>query len=119
MFFLKSTGKRGKFWHIINDIRENVADSMEWVFLFPEFVEKVEVADGNKFEIHRADDAAFEIDAPWLLDILYTSDIDDYSSLQYFQRRLQASGIIDKLKEMGVKEGDTIRIDDFEFDYVD
>ena len=85
----------------------------------PEFVEKVEVADGNKFEIHRADDAAFEIDAPWLLDILYTSDIDDYSSLQYFQRRLQASGIIDKLKEMGVKEGDTIRIDDFEFDYVD
>ena len=25
----------------------------------PEFVEKVEVADGNKFEIHRADDAAF------------------------------------------------------------
>ena len=49
----------------------------------PEFVEKVEVADGNKFEIHRADDAAFEIDAPWLLDILYTSDIDDYSSLQY------------------------------------
>ena len=41
-FFLKSTGKRGKFWHIINDIRENVADSMEWVFLFPEFVEKVE-----------------------------------------------------------------------------
>ena len=85
----------------------------------PEFVEKVEVADGNKFEIHRADDAAFEIDAPWLLDIIYTSDIDDYSSLQYFQRRLQASGIIDKLKEMGVKEGDTIRIDDFEFDYVD
>ena len=85
----------------------------------PEFVEKVEIADGNKFEIHRADDAAFEIDAPWLLDILYTSDIDDYSSLQYFQRRLQASGIIDKLKEMGVKEGDTIRIDDFEFDYVD
>ena len=85
----------------------------------PEFVEKVEVADGNKFEIHRADDAAFEIDAPWLLDILYTSDIDDYSSLQYFQRRLQASGIIDKLKEMGVKEGDTIRIDDFEFYYVD
>ena len=53
------------------------------------------------------------------MDILYTSDIDDYSSLQYFQRRLQASGIIDKLKEMGVKEGDTIRIDDFEFDYVD
>ena len=85
----------------------------------PEFVEKVEVADGNKFEIHRADEAAFEIDAPWLLDILYTSDIDDYSSMQYFQRRLQASGIIDKLKEMGVKEGDTIRIDDFEFDYVD
>ena len=45
-------------------------------------------------------------------------NIDDYSSLQYFQRVLRQSGIIDRLEEMGVQEGDTVRIYDFEFEFV-
>ncbi|MEG2193002.1 MAG: Obg family GTPase CgtA [Oscillospiraceae bacterium] len=52
------------------------------------------------------------------MDILSTSNLDDYASLQYFQRRLRDSGIIKKLEDMGVHEGDTIRIEDFEFDFV-
>ncbi len=84
----------------------------------PEYVAPTTETDGNGFNIFRTDDGAFNIDAPWLVDLLNTSDIDDYSSLQYFQRRLRDSGIIDKLEEMGVQEGDTIRIDEFEFDFV-
>ena len=84
----------------------------------PEFV-KVEVEeDGNAFEIFRTDDGAFNIEADWLVRILNGTNVDDYESLQYFQRRLRDSGIIDRLEEMGVKDGETIRIEDFEFDYV-
>ena len=81
-------------------------------------VAKSQEMDGNSFRIFRTDDGAFNIDAVWLVDLLNTTDIDDYSSLQYFQRRLRDSGIIAKLEEMGVKEGDTIRIEDFEFEFV-
>ena len=84
----------------------------------PEYIVPTETIDGNSFTIFRTDDGAFNIDAQWLIDLLNTTDIDDYSSLQYFQRRLRDSGIIDKLEEMGVKEGDTIRIEDFEFEFV-
>ena len=84
----------------------------------PEYFVPTEDIDGNSFTICRSDDGAFNIDAQWLVDLLNTSDIDDYSSLQYFQRRLRDSGIIAKLEEMGVKEGDTIRIEDFEFEFV-
>ncbi len=84
----------------------------------PEYVKPEIVEDGNVFNIFRSDDGAFNIEAEWLVRILNGCDIDDYESLQYFQRRLRDSGIIDKLEEMGVKEGDTIRIEDFEFDYV-
>ena len=45
-------------------------------------------------------------------------DVSDYESLQYFQRQLMDSGVIDRLVEMGVQENDTIRIGEFEFDYV-
>lgn len=58
------------------------------------------------------------VEADWLLDILRTADMDDYSSLQYFQNVLRTSGIIDKLEEMGIEEGDTVSIFDFEFEYL-
>ena len=44
--------------------------------------------------------------------------MDDYESLQYFQRVLIQSGIIKKLEDMGINEGDTVSILNFEFDYI-
>lgn len=84
----------------------------------PEYVKPEIIVDGNAFELHRSDDGAFNIIAPWLIKVLEVSNVDDYESLQYFQRRLRDSGIITRLEEMGVKEGDTIRIGGFEFDFV-
>ena len=47
-----------------------------------------------------------------------TVDMEDYSSLQYFQRVLRNSGIIDELERKGIDEGDTVNIFGFEFDFV-
>ena len=47
-----------------------------------------------------------------------TIDMDDYESLHYFQRVLRSSGIIDRLEEMGIEEGDTVDIYGFQFDFV-
>lgn len=65
-----------------------------------------------------AEDGIFFVEADWLWDILRTANMDDYSSLQYFQNVLRTSGIIDKLEEMGIEEGDTVAIFDFEFEYI-
>ena len=64
------------------------------------------------------EDGVYFVEADWLLDILRTVNMDDYSSLQYFQNVLRTSGIIDKLEEMGIEEGDTVSIFDFEFEYL-
>ncbi|MGN0595131.1 MAG: GTPase ObgE [Hominimerdicola sp.] len=64
------------------------------------------------------EDGIFFVEADWLWDILRTANMDDYSSLQYFQNVLRTSGIIDKLEEMGIEEGDTVAIFDFEFEYI-
>ena len=54
----------------------------------------------------------------WLDDIMNRVDPNDYESLQYFERVLRQSGIIDALEKAGVKEGDTVNVLDIEFDYV-
>lgn len=71
----------------------------------------------GKFTITVEDDV-YSVEAEWLLKILQRTDLDDYESLQYFQRVLQSSGIIDALEEKGIQEGDTVVIYDLEFDFV-
>ena len=71
----------------------------------------------KQFEI-TVEDGIYFVEADWLWDIIRVADMDDYSSLQYFQNVLRSSGIIDKLEEMGINEGDTVAIFDFEFEYV-
>ncbi|MDE7122479.1 MAG: GTPase ObgE, partial [Oscillospiraceae bacterium] len=71
----------------------------------------------QEFEIEM-EDHIYYISAPWLEPILRTVNMEDYSSLQYFQRVLRSSGIIDKLEELGIQEGDTVNIFGFEFDYI-
>ena len=63
-------------------------------------------------------DNDYYVEAEWLLKILNKTDIEDYESLQYFQRVLESSGILAALVERGIKEGDTVIIYDLEFDYV-
>ena len=79
-----------------------------------EFIEK---NNNGKFNII-VDEDVFYVEAEWLLKILVRTDLDDYESLQYFQRVLQSTGIIDALIEKGIQEGDTVSIYDLEFDFV-
>ena len=76
-----------------------------------------EITSKQEFKIH-IEDGIYVVEAPWLMHALGFVDLDDYESLQYFQRVLRLSGIIDKLEEMGINEGDTVSILDIEFDYM-
>ena len=65
------------------------------------------------------EDGVYFVEAQWLGKILSATDLDDYESLQYFQRVLISSGIIDALRKKGISEGDTVSVCGFEFDFVD
>ena len=45
-------------------------------------------------------------------------DPEDYESLQHLQLVLKSSGIIDRLEELGVRDGDTVAVCGLEFDYI-
>ncbi|MBQ4050342.1 MAG: GTPase ObgE [Oscillospiraceae bacterium] len=84
----------------------------------PEYV-RPEVTVGQDRSFHvEVEDGVYYVDAEWLDPIMATINPEDYESLQYFQRVLRESGIIDKLDEMGVEEGDTVDISGFQFEYI-
>lgn len=106
---------------LVNKISE-ILDTLPPIKQYePEPIPQAELDDmagaGKKFEI-TLEDGIYYVEAQWIQPIMRTVDPDDYSSLQYFQRVLINSGIINELEKMGVQEGDTVNIEGFEFDFV-
>lgn len=64
------------------------------------------------------EDNVYYVEAPWLIKVINQVNLNDYESLQYLQRVLISSGIIDALRGKGIEEGDTVNIYDIEFDFV-
>ncbi len=81
------------------------------------------IEDLNEIEKRNVDikviDGIYVVEANWLLKVMQSINFDDYESLQYFQKVLVNSGIIDALKESGISQGDTVSIYDVEFDFID
>ena len=70
-------------------------------------------------EIRRGDDGSYICTGKWLEKLCGRVNFDDRESLMYFQRSLNEGGIIDKLRAAGCSEGDTVKMFDIEFDFVD
>lgn len=75
--------------------------------------------DFSSIEIKRHDDGSFEVLGGRIENLARGVVISDQISFAYFQNKLKEMGVIDMLKEKGLKEGDTVIIKDISFEYVD
>lgn len=64
-------------------------------------------------------DGVYVVECPFLLRVLRTVNFDDYEGINYFERVLQTTKVIEKLREAGCNEGDTVSIYDIEFEFVE
>ena len=77
------------------------------------------LSSGNEREtIVRKEDGKYIVEGQWLFNFMGQINFSDYESLGFFQRVLVKNGVIDKLREAGIKEGETVSMYDFEFDFV-
>jgi GTP-binding protein len=66
----------------------------------------------------RRENEKYIVEGEWLFNFMEQINFSDYESLNFFQRVLVKNGVIEKLREAGIEEGDTVSIYDFEFDFV-
>ncbi len=62
---------------------------------------------------------AYVVTGKQLKKIFDSTNFNDFGSLRYLYKYIEKKGAIDKMIEMGLEEGDTIRIFDYEFEYYD
>lgn len=62
---------------------------------------------------------AYEVTGGYIDNLIRSVVLSDYASNAFFQKRLKDDGILDKLRENGAKNGDTVRIGNIEFEFLD
>ena len=67
----------------------------------------------------RREGKVWYVEADWLYNLVGSVNFEDRESLRYFDRVLRTSGVFDKMREGGVKDGDSVNMYDFEFDFVE
>ena len=78
-----------------------------------------EKKDTSSFYITRDDDGAFELEGGMMEELARNVVLDSSDSFAYFQKRLKDAGVIKALKKAGIEDGDTVRVMDIEFEFVE
>ncbi len=72
----------------------------------------------ESFTITKEDDT-YVVDGPAIRDLMRRVNMEDNESLYYFQKRIAELGVDARLKKMGVKDGDSVRVYDYELEWQD
>ncbi len=109
---------------------KNLTEAMKYVTTMldeipvEDFVEIVEVEDDyydtNPYEIDISIEGdEFVLSGEGIERLMYSTNFEDYDSLRNFESVLKRRGVFEKLKEMGIEQGQTVRIFDSEFEFYD
>lgn len=65
----------------------------------------------------KKENGRFLVQGPYIDKLLRSTYFDDRESLRYFQENLRKNGVVDKLRDLGIQEGESVFINDYEFEF--
>ncbi|MFC7060764.1 GTPase ObgE [Halobacillus seohaensis] len=71
------------------------------------------------FKVTRADDGAYVLYGEKIESVFLKTDFSRDQSINRFARQMRGMGVDEELRKRGAKNGDTIRLLDYEFEFVD
>ena len=98
----------------LRDAEENYEEPEYEMFDF----EKDEALDEEYRKVYaRKENDIYILEGQQLSKIFNSTNFNDMGSLRYLFKYIENSGAMKELKDMGLQEGDTVKIEDFEFEY--
>jgi len=99
----------------LNEIEEEPDDIIETY----DFDLDREEPDYREIYINKEGDDVYVLTGKQLEKIFNSTNLNDTGSLRYLYKYIENQGAIERLKEMGLEDGDTIRVINYEFEYID
>ena len=108
-------GVKELLYHV-NDMLKHL-DSAPIVYE-PEFVYAQDAFANLPFTVaYDAEEKEYVIEGPRIERMLGYTNLDSEKGFDFFQKFFKDNGILDQLEEMGIHDGDTVRIYGWKFDY--
>lgn len=102
---------------VVNRVAEILKEAEEIELVSEEDIfrpELVEEEEGIKIEVI---DDVYVVTGKDIRRILYSVNFDDMESLQFFQKQLETRGVFDRMRDMGIEDGDVVKIYELEFEF--
>lgn len=111
--------------------REGVDDVISYVSQILKDAEDIELVSEDELYVPELDsaeeeglnveieDGVYVVTGKSLRRIMYSVNFEDMESIQFFQKTMESEGVFDKLRDMGIEDGDTVKIYDIEFEFYD
>ena len=71
----------------------------------------------DTFTVEVNEDGEYVVTGPKIEKMLGFTNLDSEKGFAFFQKFLKEQGILKKLEEMGIQDGDTVKVYDLEFEY--
>ena len=112
----------------IKELLYKIADVLEVTETFPMYDKDIQdeeqrvlykyVKESQLFEVSRDMDGAFLLTGEELEKVFKMTDFTREASVRRFARQMRGMGVDDALRAKGAKDGDIVRIDQFEFEFI-
>ncbi|MCR5112474.1 MAG: GTPase ObgE [Acholeplasmatales bacterium] len=110
----------------LDELLYKIADTLENTETFSLFeedemdvVEYTFKEEEKPFTITKQDDGVYNVEGGKIEKIFQMTDFDSDIARARFARQLRSFGVDEALRKLGVKDGDLVRILDFEFEFID
>ena len=80
------------------------------------FVDSLELAD-EPFTVEVDEEGMYVVEGPRIEKMLGYTNLDSEKGFEFFQKFLKENGILEQLEELGIQDGDTVRMYGLQFDY--
>ena len=97
-------------WELLSQIEDDYETFDEEIEYFEEEIEEDEI-------IVEIRDGEYIVEGSFIERLLESIYFDNVDSLRYFQDTLRRKGVVDKLRELGIEEEDSVFICEHEFEF--
>lgn len=81
------------------------------------FTDSLELSTEPFFVEYNEEDHVYVVEGPRIEKMLGYTNIDSEKGFEFFQKFLKSNGILEELEQLGIQDGDTVRMYGLEFDY--
>ena len=107
-------GLKELLWYVNDELSKIEEETVEFE---PEMYLDMQDEVDEPVLVSKVEEGVFQIEGPRIDRLLGYTNIESEKGFDFFQKFMKENDVLTQLEALGIEEGDTVRVNDLEFDY--